>query len=179
MECSLPGSFVHGIFQARILKWVAISFSREIFLTQGLSPCLLHWQMGSLPLASPWKPHSWHTTLYYFQVYCIRIPSLYKLRNDDHSMPSWHPLLYTVRNSFCVCWELLRSALLSKCVYYLGWNRSPAQVGCMRQVLGPGALGRPREIGWRGRWEGGIGMGNTCKSMDDSFQCMTKPTTIL
>ena len=24
----------------------------------------------------------------------------------------------------------------------------------------------------------GIGMENTCKSMDDSFQCMTKPTTI-
>ena len=48
----------------------------------------------------------------------------------------------------------------------------------MRQALGPGALGRPRGIGWRGRWEGGIGMGNTCKSMADSFQCMTKPTTI-
>ena len=44
-------------------------------------------------------------------------------------------------------------------VYYLGWNRSPAQVGCMRQVLGPGALGRPRGIGWRGRWEGGSGWG--------------------
>ena len=28
MECSPPGSFVHGIFQARILEWVAISFSR-------------------------------------------------------------------------------------------------------------------------------------------------------
>ena len=30
-----------------------------------------------------------------------------------------------------------------------------------------------REVG------GGIRMGNTCKSMADSFQCMTKPTTIL
>ena len=29
----------------------------------------------------------------------------------------------------------------------------------MRQVLGPGALGRPRGIGWRGRWEGGLGWG--------------------
>ena len=47
----------------------------------------------------------------------------------------------------------------SKHVYYLGWNRSPAQVGCMTQVLGPGALGRPRGIGWRGRWEGGLGWG--------------------
>ena len=47
----------------------------------------------------------------------------------------------------------------SKHVYYLWWNRSPAQVGCMRQILGPGALGRPRGIGWRGRWEGGSGWG--------------------
>ena len=29
MDCSLPGSSVHEIFQARILEWVAISFSRE------------------------------------------------------------------------------------------------------------------------------------------------------
>ena len=28
MDCSLPGSSVHGIFQARILEWVAISYSR-------------------------------------------------------------------------------------------------------------------------------------------------------
>ena len=28
MDCSPPVSFVHGIFQARILKWVAISYSR-------------------------------------------------------------------------------------------------------------------------------------------------------
>ena len=29
MDCSLPGSSVHGILQARTLEWVAISFSRE------------------------------------------------------------------------------------------------------------------------------------------------------
>ena len=29
MDCSPPGSSVHGIFQARILEWVAISFSRR------------------------------------------------------------------------------------------------------------------------------------------------------
>ena len=27
MDCNPPGSSVHGIFQARILEWVAISFS--------------------------------------------------------------------------------------------------------------------------------------------------------
>ena len=40
--------------------------------------------------------------------------------------------------------------------------------GCMRitlsllklqMLLGPGALGRPGRIGWRGRWEGGSGWG--------------------
>ena len=29
MDCNLPGSFIHGIFQARVLEWIAISFSRR------------------------------------------------------------------------------------------------------------------------------------------------------
>ena len=43
--CSLPGSSVHEISQARILKCLAISYSGGIFLTQGLNLCLLHWQI--------------------------------------------------------------------------------------------------------------------------------------
>ena len=54
-----------------------------------------------------------------------------------------------------------------------------SQVGCMRQVFRAGALGRARGMGWRGRWEAGFRMGNTCKSMADSCQCMAKTTTIL
>ena len=30
MDCSLPGSSVHGIFQARVLEWGAIAFSGEL-----------------------------------------------------------------------------------------------------------------------------------------------------
>ena len=33
---------IHGVLQARTLEWVAISFSRGIFLTQGSNPGLLH-----------------------------------------------------------------------------------------------------------------------------------------
>ena len=33
VDCSPPGSAVHGILQAGILEWVAISFSREIHLS--------------------------------------------------------------------------------------------------------------------------------------------------
>ena len=28
MDCSPPGSSIHGIFQARVLEWVAIAFSK-------------------------------------------------------------------------------------------------------------------------------------------------------
>ena len=44
-------------------------------------------------------------------------------------------------------------------LYYQVWNRSPVQVGCMRQVCRAGALGWPRGMGWEGRWEGGSGWG--------------------
>ena len=42
VDCSLPGSSIHGIFQPRVLEWVAISFSRGIFLIQGSNPDLSH-----------------------------------------------------------------------------------------------------------------------------------------
>ena len=31
MDCSLPGSSAHGIFQARVLEWGAIAFSKYSF----------------------------------------------------------------------------------------------------------------------------------------------------
>ena len=31
MDCSPPGSSVHGIFQARVLEWGAIAFSEVMF----------------------------------------------------------------------------------------------------------------------------------------------------
>ena len=59
MDCSLPGSSVHGIFQASVLEWVAcpppgdlpdagIQHTSAIFN--------LDWQVDSLPLAPPGKP---------------------------------------------------------------------------------------------------------------------------
>ena len=40
--CDPMNYTAHGIFQARILEWVAVPFSRGIFTTQGLNPGLLH-----------------------------------------------------------------------------------------------------------------------------------------
>ena len=39
MDCNLPGSSIHGIFQARVLEWVVIAFS-----TKGT----FHAKMGSI-----------------------------------------------------------------------------------------------------------------------------------
>ena len=79
MDYSPPGSSVHGILLARILEWVAISFSQlqawsksgpftepvllstnnkalGIFQTKGSNPSLLHWQADSLPLSHQRNP---------------------------------------------------------------------------------------------------------------------------
>ena len=42
MDCSLPGSSLHGILQARILEWVAIFLLQGIFPTQGSNLGLPH-----------------------------------------------------------------------------------------------------------------------------------------
>ena len=50
MDCSPPGSSVHGILRAWILEWVCHALLQGIFPTQGLNPSLLHllyWQAGS------------------------------------------------------------------------------------------------------------------------------------
>ena len=66
MDCSPPGSSVHGIFQARVLEWGAIAFST----TKG-SMCISFDQyrpttgnrniavVGSLEKCSPMSPTSW------------------------------------------------------------------------------------------------------------------------
>ena len=56
MDCSLPSPSVHGILQANILEWVATSFSREIFLTQGSNPGLLHCRQILYCLSHPGSP---------------------------------------------------------------------------------------------------------------------------
>ena len=67
------------------------------------------------------------------------------------------------KTDFGTLWEKVRvgcsERIALKQVFYKGWNRSSAQVGCMRQVLRAGALGRPRGMGWGGRREGGLGWG--------------------
>ena len=81
MDCSLPGSSVHGIFQARVLEWVTISFSRIfIFIylfscdilylvpNQGSNPGPQHWELSLRHWATrgvkgKWKSLCWVRSL--------------------------------------------------------------------------------------------------------------------
>ena len=89
------------------------------------------------------------------------LTNIYGIKKDGNDNPTCKTEKETqmYRTEFCTLWEKVRVGCFertaSKHIYHLGWNRSPAQVGCMRQMLGPGALGRPRGIGWRRRWRGG------------------------
>ena len=62
MDCTLQGSSVHGISQARVLEWVAISFSRGSSRPRDEpgSPAL---QEDTLPSKSPGKPQG-HTNVH-------------------------------------------------------------------------------------------------------------------
>ena len=56
VDCSLPGSSVHGILQARILEWVAISFSRNL-PDPGIEP-------GCSCLENPTDGGAWWAAIY-------------------------------------------------------------------------------------------------------------------
>ena len=74
MDCSLPGSSVHGILQARMLEWVAMPFSRvssQLRESNLHLLHLLHWQESPLPLAPPGKPKS--AMYIYMCIYFARI----------------------------------------------------------------------------------------------------------
>ena len=55
MDCSPPGSSIHGILQARVPEWVAISFARDL-PDQGSNPGSTTFQADALTSEPPGKP---------------------------------------------------------------------------------------------------------------------------
>ena len=80
MDCSLPGSSVHGIFQARIMKWLAISFSRGSSRPRDRTP--VSCAAGDL-------------------LQCTRI--LYRLSHQGSPSKHWSPTLLRALASSLVC----------------------------------------------------------------------------
>ena len=74
VNCSPPGSSVHGILQARILEQVAMPSSRGIFPTQGLNPHLLHWRQILYPLSHLGSPTKCIFLILIFEGHALRLP---------------------------------------------------------------------------------------------------------
>ena len=66
LDCSPPGFSAHGIFQTRIMEWVALPSSMGSFPIQGLNPRLLHCR---------WSLYCWATR----EASNLNIPTLYDL----------------------------------------------------------------------------------------------------
>ena len=64
----IPVSSVHGIIQARILEWVAISFSWGSSQPRDRTMSLLYWQVGSLSLCYLGSPCLSHVCLIFIYV---------------------------------------------------------------------------------------------------------------
>ena len=83
MDCSSPGSPVHGISQARILLWV--SSSRGIFLTQGLNPIEPNASPalagGFLTTEPPGKPHYYLCLINY--IFLTQSWTLHRKKTDE------------------------------------------------------------------------------------------------
>ena len=62
MDCSLPGSSIHGIFQARVLEWGAIAFSVDILYFHPIMKATLVVTAASLHIVDLWfliSPSYW------------------------------------------------------------------------------------------------------------------------
>ena len=113
MDCSLLGSSVHGIFQARILEWVANSSSRGSSWPRDQT-CLLHltqWQAGFLPLAPPGK---WLSLNYGIIAYFFLFPIFLLFLCESVSVLYIHSFL------FPFCHFLLPIATINTYEFLLG-----------------------------------------------------------
>ena len=97
MDCSLPGSSVHGILQARILEWVATSYSRGSFWPRDRTRVSCNSCLGRqilLPLNHVGSPRNIKVCVYIYFVVVQSLKSCLTLCNPmDCSMPGF-PVLH-------------------------------------------------------------------------------------
>ena len=91
-----PGSSVHGISQARILEWVAISYSKEFSQTRDWTRVsyisrwiLYHWATwGAVPSLRVYNSLAWGFILYFLQsLYWIQFGWLYRNTSFFQALP--------------------------------------------------------------------------------------------
>ena len=131
MDCSLPGSSVRGILQAKILEWVAISFSRgssqlriePVLLT---SPALA----GRIFTTSATWEETWKEQEAGF----------------EHGRPS--DGYANLKSSWSIQQEVLGQKLFLK--GFLGWSEtSVTQCACLAPIIGCGLSRKSLALAWK------------------------------
>ena len=88
MDCSLPGSSIHGIFQAKILEWVASHFLLQgIFPTHRWNTCLLH--------LLPWSWILYHFLKYFYCLLCLFLCVI--------SLAFWFKIYFSIFKGLYLC----------------------------------------------------------------------------
>ena len=105
MDCSLPGSSVHGIFQARGLEWGAIALLYSSWNSPGQNPGLgsLSFLQGIFPtqVSNPGLPH-WGRIVYQMSLKGSPIAMLVGVKK--HLTPDPPVSLYSISH-FLSCWK--------------------------------------------------------------------------
>ena len=137
MDCSPPGSSVHGIFPGKNIGVGCHFLLQGIFLTQGSNLHLLHllhWQLDSLPLEPPGKPIL--STYIYFSI----INKLLSKRKEN--LPSFMTSLksYFLLESFITVLSGRYFPYLSVCRRYLKHTENMQNCVCAFVTLATSLL---------------------------------------
>ena len=146
MHCSLSGSSVHGIFQARVLEWVGVSFSRllcpwdfpgkstgvgccflpqGIFPTQGSNPGLLHCRQTLYHLSHQGSPTTFidpaksYFSIFYSWTSCtfMSITNFFCQTSPSSKLEAWrHRETYPLSQTIA---HLIRPRLWSLALFHL------------------------------------------------------------
>ena len=119
MDCSLPGSSVHGIFQARVLEWGAIAFSENSAIALPFLECHIDGfiQYVTFPLINmhlrSTHVFAWQDSLFYLSVnklHCMHMPLQFQSQTmpTTSSIPAfttttkdiWNILGYSLQGSY-------------------------------------------------------------------------------
>ena len=125
MDCSPPGSSVHGILQARILAWVAMPSSREIFPTRDLTHILCvspAFQADSLPTGQPGK----------YCLYIMLLNAVYSIWTEN-----WGDCTpYYEKQSSSDLWSRYYPILVNKLIVFEAWTTVSIPSSCLCWTAG-------------------------------------------
>ena len=116
LGCNMLDSSVHGISQARVLEWIAISFSRGFFLTQGSNPCLL---FGRQILYHWATREAWWWCIIFIK-YSLKIQPQNQVRHENLSSQKLHTDVHIV-NTYHILLDDLQETN--------SWHRNAASEG--------------------------------------------------